>query len=259
MYSVPAPAPRYDINSGDFVHPNYADQFNGFNTGSVEPPYSQYMPNGVFPPTFQDANSAFYHQAPGGGFPDPSFQPNGYTFDGGPTFQQMSPLSGNTPSSSSQLSFETTWTPPPGPSFGNIPQLYPEVLEDNAPPPSAAPRARHRRTRGPNRRPPGTGFSDLLVRFIAYLVSKTSPNLKRKNSRVRALQDELPNDVRAAVEAYNPACCGNKRPPEEGKGKEDSSRLKHIFSNRHCAGLPKYIQDEVLRSEERRVGKECLE
>jgi hypothetical protein len=60
------------------------------------------------------------------------------------------------------------------------------------------------------------------------------------------LQAELPEDVRAAVEAYNPACCRNRTPPKEGKGKEDSSRLKHIFSNRHCERLPKYIQDQVL-------------
>ena len=61
------------------------------------------------------------------------------------------------------------------------------------------------------------------------------------------MQAELPGDVQAAVEAYNPACCGDKTPSEEGKGKEkeDSSRQKHIFSDKHCERLGKEIREQL--------------
>jgi hypothetical protein len=205
MYSVPRPTPRYDIFPKDFVHPSYAGQLNGqfngqFNVGSEEPVYPQYSFNEVLAPAFQDPNSSFYHQAPNGGLLASAFQQNGYAFNGGParTFQQngytfgggpapafqyqMSPFSGHTPGSSSQLSsssFETTLTPP-GPSLESILQQFPqaELQENILQPPSAepAPVTSGRRTRGPNRRPPGTGFTDLLVRFISFhLVSESSP------------------------------------------------------------------------------------
>lgn len=183
MYSVPTPL--YDIHPKDFSHPSYVDQFNGhLNTGSGEPLYppSRLPFNGMLASTFQSPHAAFYHQSPDGGLVS-AFQPNGFTFDGrlAPAFQynEMPPLSRNAPSPSSlSSSFEATLTPP-GPSLGSIPQLYPE-LEDNLPPPPAAPRARRRRTRGPNKRPPGTGFSYLLVRLIFRLVSETSSNLKQQ-------------------------------------------------------------------------------
>ena len=176
------PTSLYDIHPGEFVHPNYADQFNGhFSTGSVEPCYSEHLSDGMLAPTFQDPYGAIYYQARDGRILDHALQPNGYTFAGGLAPTQVSPLSGNTPSSSSlSSSFEATLTLPPGPSSGNIPQLYPEILEDNTPPLSITAHARPRRTRGPNKRLPGTGFLDLLVRFISYLVSETSPNFERK-------------------------------------------------------------------------------
>ena len=174
MYPVPAPTSLYDIHPGDFVHPNYADQFNGhFSTGSVEPCYSEHLSDGMLVPTFQDPYGAIYH----------AFQPNGYTFDGGLAPAQMSLLSGNTPSSSSLSSLEATLTPPPGPSFGNIPQLYHEILEDNTPPLSIAAHARPRRTRGPNKRPPGTGFSYQLVRLFHISLRKRLLTLNGKHSR----------------------------------------------------------------------------
>ena len=175
MYSVPAPAPLYDIRPEDYAHLSFAGHYNGhYNTGSGEPSYPQHNFNGRVAPNFEFPNGAYYQMAPGGELLvlAPAFQqPNEYAFDGGlePAFQyQSSPLSGNTPSSSSLSSpFETTLTPPPGPSFENIPQLYPELLEDNSPQQTSPPQARPRRTRGPNKRPPGTGFADLLVRLVS--------------------------------------------------------------------------------------------
>lgn len=176
MYAIPAPAPLYDIRPKDYAHPSFAGHFNGhYNTGPGEPSYySQHNFNGMVAPNFPYPNGTYYDQAPDGGLLAPAFQqPNEYAFDGGlaPAFPyQLSPLSGNTPISSSLSS-----------PFENIPQLYPEPLEDNSPQQTAAPHAR-RRKRGPNKRPPGTGFADLLVRLVSYLVSKTSPNLTEKQS-----------------------------------------------------------------------------
>jgi hypothetical protein len=178
MYSVPTPTQLYDIYPKDFAHPSYADQFNGqFNTGSGEPFYPQQDFSGMLP-TFQNPNGITYYQAPEGGLAS-SFQPNEYTFDGriAPAsalqYNYMSPLPRNIPSSrslssSSSTSFGATLTPP-GPLFGNIPQLLPG-LEGNIQPSGAAHAhvASHRRARGPNKRPPGTGFAQLLVRFISF-------------------------------------------------------------------------------------------
>ena len=196
MYSVPVPAPLYDIRPKDYAHLSFAGHFNGhFNTGSGELSYPQHNFNGMVAPNFQDPNT-FYQQPPDGVLLASSYRQNAYAYDGGlaPAFQyQTSRLSGNTPSSSSLSSpFETTLTPPPGPSFENIPQLYPELLRDNSPQQTAAPHARHRRTRGPNKRPPGTGFADLLVRLVLYLVSKTSPNFDRKNNLAHTVAGEAP-------------------------------------------------------------------
>lgn len=175
----PAPAPPYDIHSS---HPSYVNRFSGhFNTGSGEPFYPQQPYNRLLAPTFQSPHATLYHQPPDGGLAS-AFPTNDFTFDGtrrlAPAFQynEMLPLSTNTPSSSSlSLLFGATSTPP-GPSLGNVPQLYPQ-LEDNLPPPPVSPRPRRRRTRGPNRRPPGTGFSELLVRFISVFSSSRLRNV----------------------------------------------------------------------------------
>jgi hypothetical protein len=163
MYSVPT-----SLYPNDFVHPDYMDPFinNGqFDMGTGELFYPQQHFDGTLASAFPNLDGVSYHQPPDGGLA-PAFQYNPV---------QMSPLFTGTPSSSSQssTSFEATLTPSLGPSLGNVPQLYPE-LEDNIPQPTAAPLdhrgpvSHRRRTRGPNRRPPGTGFSSLLVRFISF-------------------------------------------------------------------------------------------
>ena len=115
-------------------------------------------------------------------------------------------------------------TPLPVPSLENIPQLYSELLEDNSPQVTAMLHTRRRRTRGPNKRPSGTGmkrtkrsrnpvtgFPDLLVRFITCLVSETSPDYERKNTLAYPLQAKIPKGVRVALEANY---CGDKLPLE---------------------------------------------
>jgi hypothetical protein len=185
MYS--APTPQFDINRKDFVHPGYANPFNGFNTGSGGPFYPQQQQSfdEMSAPLFPIPDGVSFHQPPDGGLPS-IFQPNGFNFGGGlaPAFQYNSvqvpsPLL-RTPSSSSQssLSFEATLRPSPGPSFGNVPQLYPEP-ERKLPKPRGIGRARKSpskrpRKRGPNKRPANTGYSYLLVRFSPHLVSETS-------------------------------------------------------------------------------------
>ena len=163
MYSVPTSL--YDIHSNNIVHPDYMDPFNGqFDMGTGELFYPQQPFDGLLASALSNHDGVSYHQPPDGGLA-PAFQYNPV---------QMPPLVTGTPSSSSQSSssLEATLVPSLGPSLGDVPQLCPE-LEVNIPQPTAAPLShrgpvsRHRRTRGPNRRPPGTGFSSLLVRSIS--------------------------------------------------------------------------------------------
>ena len=238
MYSVPTSTQLYDIYPKDFAHPSYSDQFNGgFNTGSGDPFYPQQDFSGMLP-TFQNPNGMTYYQAPEGRQAS-AFQPNGYTIHSTGNCQisegtgacfpiSTSPPSGNTLSSSflssPSSSSEATLTPLPGPSLENIPQLYSEPLEDNSPQVTAILHARRRRTRGPNKRPSGTGmkrtkrsrnpvtgFPDLLVRFITCLVSETSPDFERKSTLTYPLQAKIPKGVRVALEANY---CGDKLPLE---------------------------------------------
>jgi hypothetical protein len=86
--------------------------------------------------------------------------------------------------------------------------------------PPVSPRPCRRRTRGPNRRPRGTGFPELLVRFISVFSSSRLRNVffKQKNSRMRPSQEKLPGHVQVVLKEYYPDCrgCGEKPPPEEG-------------------------------------------
>ena len=163
MYSVPTSL--YDIYPNDSAYPDYVESFNGqfdMSTGELFHPQQPF--DGTLAPAFPNLDSVSYHQPPDGGLA-PAFQYNPV---------QMPPLVTGTPSSSSQSSssLEATLIPSLGPSLGDVPQLCPK-LEVNIPQPTAAPLShrgpvsRHRRTRGPNRRPLGTGFSSLLVRSIS--------------------------------------------------------------------------------------------
>ena len=198
-------------------------------------------------PTFQNPNGMTYYQAPEGRRAS-AFQPNGYTFDGriAPAnvmqYNYMPPFPRNIPSSSalsssSSTSFGATLTPP-GPLFGNTPQLLPG-LEGNIQPTAAAHAhvTSHRRARGPNKRPPGTGFAQLLVRFFFFfhLISESS-NLNGK-LLARPSQEKLPTQVRVALEEYYPNCCE----PRDRPG-QNCSRQKHMFSMKHCSRLSEDMQ-----------------
>ncbi|KAH9983552.1 hypothetical protein BJV74DRAFT_615354 [Russula compacta] len=67
-----------------------------------------------------------------------------------------------------------------------------------------------RRTRGPNRRRPGTGYTELM--------------------------DKLPQEVQDALKGTYENCC------EVMTKKDHSTVQKHQFSNRHCANLPPELQ-----------------
>ena len=64
---------------------------------------------------------------------------------------------------------------------------------------------------------------------------------------MRPSQVKLPEDVQVALKEYYPDCpgCGEKPPPEEEDLKENSSRLKHIFSNNHCGRLSEDIWEQL--------------
>ncbi|KAH9994344.1 hypothetical protein BJV74DRAFT_831601 [Russula compacta] len=66
-------------------------------------------------------------------------------------------------------------------------------------------------TRGPNRRRPGTGYSDLM--------------------------DKLPKEVQDALNRNYRDCC------EVVVKKDNSTMQKHRFSNRHCSNLPQELQE----------------
>ena len=233
MYSVPTPL--YDIYPNDSAYPDYVESFNGqfdMSTGELFHPQQPF--DGTLAPAFPNLDSVSYHQPPDGGLA-PAHQYNP---------AQILPLFTGTPSSSSQSSssFEATLTPSLGPSLENVPQLYPE-LAASTPQATAAPLtssglvSHRRRTRGPNRRPPGTGFSSLLVSFISFfsLVSEMSPNLNGKT--LLSSQDKLPTEVQAALNMYDVGCCKAK--------KEPSTTHKHMFSikhiNRFCKGMENLV------------------
>ena len=242
MYAVPTPTPHYDTNFKDFVHPSYAGQFNDqFNTGYGEPSYHQYSNqfDEILEPTFQAPNGALYYRPPDGGLVASSVYQNRYSFDEAPA-----PLSGNTPGSSSQFSsspFGTTLTPP-GPSLvGNIPQLSSEleatIFEPTAADP--APVASSRHTRGPNKRPPGTGFADLLVRFISFFYISSRSRLFTRTENLS--QNKLPWEVRVPLENFYTGCCQQDVKPGQ-KPPQKCSRQKHLFSLRHCRNLEEDMQ-----------------
>ncbi|KAH9981715.1 hypothetical protein BJV74DRAFT_854080, partial [Russula compacta] len=106
-------------------------------------------------------------------------------------------------------STSTTWS---GASFGDL--LNPSDGED---PQHIATNdnrrdqgSTSRRTRGPNRRRPGTGYTELM--------------------------EKLPKKVQDALTRTYPNCC------DVGVKKDNSTAQKHQFSNRHCANIPPELQ-----------------
>jgi len=166
MCSVPTSS--RDILHNDYLHQSYIAPFDGcFDTGSRESFYP--LPfDGVLAPTFPKPNNVSYNQFPYGGL-SPAFP----TYDAVPHFQPPPSFTRTQSSSSgSSTSLEPTLTPSPNLLLGDLPRHYPE-LEGNPTQLIAEPPAKSevvisvRRSRGPNRRPPGTGFADMMVRFIS--------------------------------------------------------------------------------------------
>jgi hypothetical protein len=160
MSSVPTSF--YDILQNDYVHQNYMAPIDGrFDMGYGESFYPLSL-NEVLAPTFPKPNNVLYNQCPDGGL-SPAFP----TYNTVPHFQTP-PSFTRTPSSSSGSS--TSLEPSPNLLLGDSPRLYPE-LEGNLAQPIAAPPAKSEvvvsvRRRGPNKRPPGTGYADLVVRSL---------------------------------------------------------------------------------------------
>lgn len=206
-----APMPLYDIHRNDFVNQDYQVPItDGFDMGSEES-FNHLSLNVVQAPTFpyplpfQQPNNLSYFQPPQVGL-RPTFPTNQVAYNGGftpgfaPTFQpynaaQFQTLPSYTPALSStsgpSTSLQGALTPSPAPL------LQKKVRKAN-PKSKSKSRRKHvtrnatqtakgelliskpKRQRGPNKRPPGTAFSNLLVgsfRLIPDNSKKTSPNL----------------------------------------------------------------------------------
>ncbi|KAF8500310.1 hypothetical protein F5888DRAFT_1633073 [Russula emetica] len=231
-----APMPFYDIHRKDYVNQDYQVQVNnGFNTGSEESFYPMSL-NEVqatafqYPPPFQHPNRLAYFQPQMG--LAPTFR-NGVTYNGGmaptfqphprlPYFQTSAPSFTTVPSSASSSS--TLPQHPLTPS----PPLRKEVQKAKLKSKSSGKHVtrnatqstkrellapKPRRKRGPNKRPPGTAFLNLL--------------------------DGLPNEVKEALEMDYRGCC------ETINIKDISTKQKHMFSIRHCRNLPSEYQEQV--------------
>ncbi|KAF8506094.1 hypothetical protein F5888DRAFT_502313 [Russula emetica] len=228
-----APMPFYDIHRNDYVNQSYQVPVNnGFDTGSEESFYPMSL-NGVqaHPLHSQQPDNFAYFQSQMG--LAPTFQTN-VTYNGGmaPTFQPytmlphlqtLAPSFTMAPSlaSSSSTSVQYPLTPSPIPSCK-------EVLKSNL---KSKSRGKHitrnatqsskrellaakpRRKRGPNKRPPGTAFLNLL--------------------------DGLPNQIKEALEMDYRGCC------ESVNITDVSTKQKHMFSLRHCRNLRMEYQEQV--------------
>lgn len=168
------PTSLYDILQNDYVHETYMAPIDGrFDTGTGESFYPLSL-NEVLAPTFPKPNNVFFNQCPDGGL-SPAFP----TYNAVPHFQTPHSFT-RTPSSSSGSS--TSLEPSPNLSLGDSPQLYPEQ-EDNLSQPIATPPAKSevatsgRRSRGPNKRPPGTGYADLVVRSFHLVLNNNKRRL----------------------------------------------------------------------------------
>ena len=190
--SIYSSVPRilFDIHRNDFVNQNYQVPVNdGFNMGSEEsfyPPSLNEVQAPSFPYTinFQQQNNLPYSQPPQMGSA-PTFPMNGVTYNGGmaPIFQPYTgihylqtpaPSFTTAPSlaSSSSTSLRYPLTPSPIPLLKEVQKASPTKSKSKGKQVTrpAAQTAKvelligkPKRKRGPNKRPPGTAFSNLLV------------------------------------------------------------------------------------------------
>ena len=194
--------PRYDIQRGGFLNENYQVPLSDlFGMGLAESFYPRVQaPISPCPPVAQQPTNNFPcfppHQRMGLAPTPPSTLPAYYNGGLLPTFQ---PLNG-VPQSQAQPSGPTSLTPSSGPSTSlqsalpATPSLIslPIAQMVNSKTKSKGKRAariatqitkgqlllgKPRRKRGPNKRPTGTAFSNLLVRSFHLIPPDTSKNV----------------------------------------------------------------------------------
>jgi len=194
--------PLYDVHRNDFVNQNYQVTI-GNNMGSEGSHYllslNKVQAPFAYPLPFQQQPNCSYSQQPQMGFAQ-SFPSNEITYHGG--FPHTFQLHNAVPQSQGQPSFNTALSPTSGPLTPPqggplIPYPVPRKAVQKATSKSKAKGKRvtrnamqtakgellinkPKRQRGPNKRPPGTAFSNLLVRSFRLVpdkIVKTSANL----------------------------------------------------------------------------------
>lgn len=198
-----APIPSYDIRCNDFVNQNYQVPINdGFHMGSENPYYTPSLTEVQTPalPLHQPSSSSLYHAlTPAAAVPS--------------RVQLANPK----PKSKGKQATR------------NVAQSAKRELLIGKP----------KRKRGPNKRPPGTAFLDLLVgsfRLIRIILERLMTFNETSHS---SSQDVLPKEVKEALDMNYKGCC------ESVNTTDASTRQKHVFSNRHCKNLPKHYQELV--------------
>ena len=136
---------------------------------------------------------------------------------------------GSTPTTWSGASFDDLFNPSNGQDVQRM------ATNDSRREQGSPPRPR----KGPNRRRPGTGYAELMVRRSFSLSSFCVDSLWGLTGRHK--KDKLPQEVQEALTQTYQGCC------EVVVKKDISTVQKHQFSNRHCANLPPELQ-EVLPS-----------
>ena len=248
------PTPLYDIHN-DFLNQNYQVPNDGtFGMNTTEYFYTPSLNEVQIP--LPHPNNISFSKPPQVGLA-PTFPTNRVTYNGGlpPTFQPYNAV----PHSQAQSSFTTVLSPTCGssestslrgpltPSSGPV-TLHQKKKEKGNPGKratrNATQSAKHqlltgnpRQKRGPNKRPPGTSFSDLLVCSFRLLSDNKKRLLTSRN--FSSPQDGLPHEVRTALEEEYKGCC------DSINTKDKSIKQKHWFTNRHCRNLAKNCQEAV--------------
>lgn len=185
-----APVPLYDIHRDDFVNHDYEVPINDPFQMGFEESYSSHSLGGV--QAYNFPQQTIYSQAPQMGlaprFPNynggmTTFQP----FTGPPQvyFQTPPPLTAASSFASSSSSFQYPLTPPPAPVCKEVQKANPKTklngkrVTRNVT--QVAKRgllsSKPKKKRGPNKRPPGTAFSNLLVGSFRLIPDNSKKNV----------------------------------------------------------------------------------
>ena len=197
-----ASAPLYDNKRNEFLNENYQVPINGGSDMGSEQPFYPPSLNGMlappfsYPLNFQQPNNLSYFQHPQMGLAQ-TFPTNGVMYNGGmaptfqpftgpPHYQALAPPFTMAPSlaSSSSTSLQYGLTPSPVPFRKDLQKVnHKSKSSGKHTTRNAAQSAKRevlienrRRKRGPNTRPPGTTFSNLLV-GSSRLIADNSKNV----------------------------------------------------------------------------------